>query len=89
MHFICNLHTEMDYVEDPYDIFLLEQVRDDICGNQNVSATIISNLQKPEIQAEAVSLLGHVPTNMIDLAVYICWYLLPSENVESESATCA
>lgn len=70
----------MDYVEEPYDIFLLEQVLKQILegrGNPNVFATIIANLQKPEIQAEAISLFGHVPTNIIELAVYICWYLLP------------
>jgi hypothetical protein len=71
----CNLVARMDF-NDAVSLSWLEQI---LTGNVDgtMSATILANLQMPEIQAEAKALFGHSPTSIGELATNIGEFLLP------------
>jgi len=51
--------------------------------NADVFATIRANLQRPDIQADAQALFGHVPKSVRDLAEEVVMYLLSPNDSKS------
>jgi len=69
---------------DAETLFWLEQI---LAGKVDgtMSATILANLHKPEIQSAAKVLFGQTPTSIGELAKNIGIYLLPHQEVQVQN----